>query len=191
MLTCSRSGLPLPAEEAATLTAVTLVMNESMGSTASLVTAMMKASQVARSSFSSSFLLSTYAEGQEDQGWAELERCRQEGRCGALQEHILQTAASACRAACYVSRHGSLPVQSALVTHQRPDQHTAHLTLHDAWPTPADELHHCIVGTQGEQRGLACRGTISASQAGAATVPLRAAKKMLMLIGIQTNGFFL
>ena len=60
-LTCSRSGLHLPAEEAATLTAVTLVMNESMGSTASFVTAMMNASQVARSSFSSSFLLSTCA----------------------------------------------------------------------------------------------------------------------------------
>ena len=58
---CSRSGLLAPefCADAATRTAVTLVMKDSMGSTVSLVTAMMNASHVAFSSFSSSFLLST------------------------------------------------------------------------------------------------------------------------------------
>ncbi len=60
---CSRSGRPAaaPGADAATRTAVTLVMNDSIGSTASLVAAMMNASHVALSSFSSSFLLSTCA----------------------------------------------------------------------------------------------------------------------------------
>ena len=58
---CSRSGRLAAAlcADAATRTAVTLVMKDSMGSTVSLVTAMMNASHVAFSSFSSSFLLST------------------------------------------------------------------------------------------------------------------------------------
>ncbi len=57
-LTCSRRRLPELREEA-TRTAVTLVMKDSIGSTVSLVTAMMNTSQVAFSSFSRSFLLST------------------------------------------------------------------------------------------------------------------------------------
>lgn len=44
--------------EEATRTAVTFVMKDSIGSTVSLVTAIMNTSQVALSSFSSSFLLS-------------------------------------------------------------------------------------------------------------------------------------
>ncbi len=55
--TCSLKRLLLLSM--ATLTAVTLVMKESMGSTVSLVTAMMKASQLAFTCFSNSFLLST------------------------------------------------------------------------------------------------------------------------------------
>ena len=55
--TCSLRRLPGLREEA-TRTAVTLVMKDSMGSTVSFVTAMMNTSQVALSSFSSSFLLS-------------------------------------------------------------------------------------------------------------------------------------
>ena len=54
--TCCRRGL----EEEATLTAVTLVMKDSMSSTVSLVAAMMKASHPAFSAPSSSFLLSTW-----------------------------------------------------------------------------------------------------------------------------------
>ena len=57
--TCSLRRLPGLREEA-TRTAVTLVMKDSMGSTVSFVTAMMKTSQVALSSFSSSFLLSIW-----------------------------------------------------------------------------------------------------------------------------------
>mmetsp|Transcript_26484 Transcript_26484/g.67338 ORF Transcript_26484/g.67338 Transcript_26484/m.67338 type:complete len:214 (+) Transcript_26484:465-1106(+) len=58
---CSRSGLAVAALAcAATRTAVTLVMNDSMGSTATLVTAMMNASHTPLSAFSSSFLLSTW-----------------------------------------------------------------------------------------------------------------------------------
>mmetsp|Transcript_45620 Transcript_45620/g.115328 ORF Transcript_45620/g.115328 Transcript_45620/m.115328 type:complete len:233 (-) Transcript_45620:777-1475(-) len=53
---CSFSGL-LDADD--TLTAVTFVMNDSIGSTMSLVTAMMYDSHVTFSSFSRSFLLST------------------------------------------------------------------------------------------------------------------------------------
>lgn len=58
--TCWRRGL----EEEATLTAVTLVMKESMSSTVSLVAAMMNASHPAFSAPSSSFLLSTWDRAQ-------------------------------------------------------------------------------------------------------------------------------
>lgn len=56
--TCSLRRLLL-ASDVATLTAVTFVMKDSIGSTVSLVTAMMKASQLAFTCFSNSFLLST------------------------------------------------------------------------------------------------------------------------------------
>ena len=52
--TCSRSGLGAPAACAATRAAVTFVMNDSSGSTVSLVVCMMKASQVDLSARSSS-----------------------------------------------------------------------------------------------------------------------------------------
>ena len=68
--TCSRRGTALGGCGPATLfwvtclerarTAVTLVMKLSSGSTLALVTLMMKASHVTFSSFSSSFLLSTF-----------------------------------------------------------------------------------------------------------------------------------
>ena len=59
LCTCSLRRLPL-LSVVATFTAVTLVMKDSIGSTVSLVTAMMNASQLAFTCFSSSFLLSTY-----------------------------------------------------------------------------------------------------------------------------------
>ena len=57
--TCSLRRLPGLRDEAKR-TAVTLVMKDSIGSTVSLVTAMMNTSHVAFSSFSSSFLLSIW-----------------------------------------------------------------------------------------------------------------------------------
>ncbi len=60
MLTCSRMGrAELGLAAADTLTAVTLVMKPSRGSTATLVRAMMTDSHTAFNCFSSSFLLST------------------------------------------------------------------------------------------------------------------------------------